>query len=585
MPWALFNRPSIQLASLKGFLSQDSRIEVRNLHPYLGAAKTVGLDRYQAVSENGWAAEAVYSALLFPEMREEAARLYHRSQEGKKPLPPFAVITDQLRQHLDQWLARQDFSSTALVGLSVCFSQLAASLLAAREIKKQWPHLHLVLGGSSCTTDLAKSLLPFYPEIDSIVIGEGEQALAELIASLVENRPCRAKNIITAGKTADHPGLLPANEEIRDLDSLPLPEYQDYFTELREIGLHFIPVLPLEFSRGCWWNRCSFCNLNLQWCGYRFKSWKRMVSEVEELGRCFECLDFTFTDNALPPGEASDFFRSIAQKGKDYRFFAEIRIAADPDVYHLYRQGGLHSIQIGIEALADSLLVRMRKGTTAMDNVAALKFAAAAGLALDGNLILEFPGSTPEEVEETCRVLDLVLPYRPLKAASFFLGHGSPVWRDPASYGIRAILRHPHYGKLFPPDQFRCLDFLIKSYRADRERQRKLWQPVRKRIKRWHAFHAGRKQNHQPPLSCRDGGDFLLIRQERPDGPPLHHRLRGISREIYLACERPVEKNILLHRFRQVTRTQLFSFLNDLERKGLLYCSADSCLALALRTP
>ena len=299
----------------------------------------------------------------------------------------------------------------------------------------------------------------------------------------------------------------------------------------------------------------------------------------------YHCLDFTFTDNALPVKEADRFFEATAAAPRDLRFFGEIRTLKNPDTYRHYRQGGLNTVQIGIEALSDSLLVQMRKGTTVLDNVAAMKFALAADMILDGNLILEFPGSTRQEVTETMRMLDMVLPFRPLAAAGFFLGHGSPVCNHPNQYGITAIVQHPTNRSLYPRNILYKLDMLIKSYRGDRTIQRTRWKMVRKKIRAWQEFHAQRKNPSIPALSYRDGATFLLIRQELPERAPQNHRLQGLSRQIYLACEQPISRKKLLSRFSQVTKEQLFAFLSELEQKNLLYCNETSCLALAVRHP
>jgi hypothetical protein len=108
---------------------------------------------------------------------------------------------------------------------------------------------------------------------------------------------------------------------------------------------------------------------------------------------------------------------------------------------------------------------------------------------------------------------------------------------------------------------------------------------VRDKIDRWHSFHNNRPNTTTPALSYRDGGTFLIIRQELPGSRPLHHRMHGLSRQIYLACEQPVTRKKLLSRFSQVTKEQLFAFLADLEQKNILYCNTISCLALAVRTP
>ena len=584
MPWAIFNRPSIQLGTLKGYLRQElGQVEVQCCHPYLDVAAAVGLDNYRLISENPWAAEALYCGLLFPGQQAQAGQVFRQFMQGTS-VPDYRNLLPILETQLQSWLERQDFGHCDLVGFSVCFSQLPASLYAARAINRSWPDTPIVFGGSTCTPALGHSLLNIFPEIDFIITGEGEQPLKELLLYLNRNAELTSPSILKRECTAISTATNFKNQEIEDLATLPLPDYHDYFEQMKAGGLDFIPVLPLEFSRGCWWNKCTFCNLNLQWQGYRYKKSRQVLDEVKAMVQSYHCIDFTFTDNALPVKEADLFFAATADWDLDLHFFGEIRTLKKATTYNQYRKGGLNSVQIGIEAMSDTLLARMCKGTTVMDNVAAMKFAQAAGMVLDGNLILEFPGSTEQEVSDTLRLLDMVLPFRPLTAAGFFLGHGSPVSNRPREFGIKSIVQHPLNQKLYPADVLDGLDMLIKSYRGDRTVQTARWKPVRDKIARWHAFHSRRPNPSIPPLSYRDGGTFLIIRQELPDSPPLHHRLRGLSRRIYLACEQPVTKKRLLSLFSQVTKKQLYAFLADLERKNILYCDATSCLALAVRT-
>ena len=85
-----------------------------------------------------------------------------------------------------------------------------------------------------------------------------------------------------------------------------------------------------------------------------------------------------------------------------------------------------------------------------------------------------------------------------------------------------------------------------------------------------------------PSLSYRNGGDFIIIRQEHPDVQTQHHRLTGMSREIYLACRKPVPIKSLLSDFNSVTEKALTIFLDDLENKRLLFRDEEMCLALAV---
>jgi len=589
MPWAIFNRPSIQLGALQGYIrANEPSIVASSHHPYLGAAQSIGLDAYRILSEDSWAGEALYSSLLFPEMKEQARSVFHTSLGKKKSaaLSDFDLLRAQLDNHLNNWLDCNDFSRTSLAGFTVCFSQLPATLLAARRLKKRYPDMQVVLGGSTCVPEVGYSLLRTFPEIDFVITGEGEQPLLELCRFLMGRPGDPGPGVLCHGDftgAAPRPSVLSQDQEIPDLNVLPVPDYADYFTELKQSGLAFIPQLPVEFSRGCWWNKCAFCNLNLQWCGYRYKEGGRMRDEVEILANKYRCLDFAFTDNALPPGKAGRFFGAMRDEGRDFRFFAEIRASNKPDQYAIYRRGGLDSVQIGIEAFSDSLLQRMNKGTSVIDNLAAMKQCAAAGIRLDGNLILEFPGSTDEEALETLRVIEFAMPFRPLSGASFFLGHGSPVWKDPASYGIRSIRHHPYNRKLFPAEVLSRLELLIKQGTGDRRRQRILWRPVRKRLQEWRDFHAARSSD-APALSYRDGGDFIIIRQEIPGQPVQQHRLAGMSARIYLACDQPVAIKTLLRAFKSVTEKALRAFLADLEGKKLLFSNEETYLALAVRS-
>lgn len=589
LPWAIFNRPSIQLGALKSFLcSGEKAYTVTAFHPYLDAARCLGPDTYRIVCANGWAGEALYAALLFPERFDRAGEVFHRSlgKKAARNLPAFDVLASRLDRQLDDWLSRHDFSGCGLAGFSVCFSQLAASLLAAARLKKIRPDLPIVFGGSSCAPGLAGAMLEVFPQIDYIVAGEGETPLSNLCRFL-DGRADSPGSGVFRRSGASSGQAAPFRTgccEIPNVDQLPLPNFDDYFAELRSSALNVIPGLPVEFSRGCWWNRCAFCNLNLQWGGYRFKSSERMLREVEYLGSRHRCLDFYFTDNCLPPAEADRFFAARSRSDTDVHFFGEIRPLRKPASYARSRLGGLESVQIGIEALSDSLLKKMNKGVSTMANIAAMKYCTEAGIRLDGNLILEFPASTAEEVAETLRCLDFVLPFQPLKPAAFFLGHGSPAWTRPGEYKIRAIRPHPFNRRLYPEKILARLGMLIEYGIGDRRHQKRLWRPVRRKMMAWADFH-NRRKDPSPPLTYREGGDFIIIRQERPGRPVLHHRLRGPSRAIYLGCSEPVTKNELLRRHSSVSEEQLTGFLDDLERKHLLFRNNDGFLALAVRRP
>jgi len=589
MPWALFNRPSVQLGVLKGYLTKvEPDLQVVCLHPYLGLAKSLGFELYQEISQDVWLCEGLYAGMLFPEQRGVlrtflAKRLRQCKSAGGQNVDR---LWEKVAAHLQYWLAGQEWGKFDLVGFSVCFNQLLASLLAARQIKALHPQLPLVFGGSSCVAEMGSSLLATFPWLDYVVHGEGELPLANLCQVVAGRQTTLAPQIMASTRQIKEEAF--AVCQFKSLAELPTPDFADYFFELRRefSGEPFVPELPVEFSRGCWWGKCTFCNLNLQWHGYRGKSAAQMEQEVLVLSERHGCLDFSFTDNVLPGREATAFFAKMASSKKDFHFFAELRVNQRGETLKGYRQGGLVAVQAGIESLSQGLLDRMRKGATVMENLALMKESLALGIRLDGNLITGFPGSTEVEVEETLANLEFVLPFTPLAAASFFLGHGSEVANNPGDYGIRAIVVHPYNRKLLPPQILSGLTLLLNDYRGDRAHQRKLWQPVVKKIRAWQQFHEARRSPAHllPLLSYRDAGNLLLIRQELPGQATLHHRLRGTSRGIYLACGNMVEFAELAHRFPKIGMEQLTTFLEELTAKRLLFAQGTRYLALAVHT-
>jgi ribosomal peptide maturation radical SAM protein 1 len=597
MPWAIFNRPSIQLGTLKAYLAANSNwFTADTTHPFLEVANVLGTDLYHWISQNPWVSEALYAPLLFPEQAAAAERLAARyvkkADKNIQKKFDFQGITKCLEHHLEHWVDNCDWLQYRLVGFSVCFNQLLASLAAARRIKNNTPQSTIVLGGSACGADAGRSLVKVFKFIDYVIKGEGENALLEL-CEFISGRCCSLPQHILSVPEAGHStreSTPCSNPQLPSLDALPVPDYTDYFADQKKWFSHkpFIPIIPVEFSRGCWWNKCTFCNLNLQWCGYRYKKAAQMVHEITTLAARYDCLDFTFADNMLPPREALHFFSMTANLPSDLSFFAEIRAAGSKksinETFALYRKGGLKTIQVGIEALSDNLLKRMRKGATVIENIGAMRCAVEYGLELQGNLIIHFPGSSPEEVTETLENLDFIFPYTPLALASFFLGLDCPVFQDPAIYGIKAVINHKNNVSIFPRDVLQDLKLLVQDYRGHRMQQRKIWKPVMQKVKLWQEYHAKRKVNglEKPLLFYRDGGDFLLIRQELIDGSVLNHRLKNSSRQIYLFCTNTRTTAEIFEKFPALSQQKILSFLSSLKKKRLVFSDRDKYLALAV---
>jgi ribosomal peptide maturation radical SAM protein 1 len=595
-PWPLYNRPSIQLGTLKAYLQRElPELKADAHHVYLGVAEAIGYDLYKAISERSWISEACFAALLYPERKEIIEGFWRRLTRDLSLEPSFKELCRSLKKVSERLLSSVHWASYPLIGLSVCYGQLTSSLYFIRQIKKVSPHSRIVVGGSSCAGRMGESLLTAFPEIDFVVNGEGELPLLQLVKSLAAD-PGNRKDPPVSGLLTRTSGSAEGFSQVARLDDLPAPDYTDYFESLKGFpeAKRFLPKLPMEMSRGCWWSKttlprrtrgCAFCNLNLQWEGYRSKSHRRIVQELASLADRYELLSVSFTDNLLPPRNLQALFETIARLGRDFRFFAEIRATTSLDELLAMGKAGVAEVQVGIEALSTRLLKKLNKGTTAIQNLEIMKNCEARHAPdLTSNLITHFPGSDEMDVEETLRTLQFAAPLRPLKAAPFWLGYGSPAWRHPGAFGIRKVRNHPFYDHLFPRKILPQLHLMLQGYEGGMKEQQRLWGKVTKVLKSWRTayddLHCA--SNRDPILSYQDGGTFLIVRERRHAADDMTHRLRGSSRRIYLFCEKNRSLSEIVEHFPGLGQEKILPFLNMMVDKRLMFREGERFLSLAV---
>ncbi|HDQ40611.1 MAG TPA: RiPP maturation radical SAM protein 1 [Desulfonatronum sp.] len=585
-PWALYNRPSIQLGALKAHLRQCFQdLPVRAEHFHLGVAACIGYPLYQAVSERTWIAECVAATLLFPAQIPRIEKLFTRESRASRLLRRTGLeyLKTTLDQSCDQFIRTINWADCGLAGFSVSLCQLTATLYLIRQIKKQFPGLPVVVGGSTLAGESAAALTALFPEIDFLIQGEGEAALAELVDGL-----CRRD----LEKAAVHVSSV---TQLRDLDTLPTPDFDDYFALLQSLApdKRFFPVLPVEGSRGCLWQAagqagstggCAFCNLNLQWAGYRSKSPQRIASDIEQLSARHKILSFAFMDNLLPRKGAKELFSLLEESKRQFRLFGEIRADTPVKLLLAMRRAGMHELQVGVEALCTALLARINKGTSALTNMEMLRHCEALGMHHGGNLLLHFPGSTADEVRESLRNLEYAACFRPLKPVSFWLGLDSPVFRQPERHGIRLTGNDPRWEKLFPATVTGKMRMMIQGYTGGLGAQRRLWRPVEIRLRQWRKDYDRLMggPNPGPILGYQDGKDFLIVIHRRTNGNNAVHRLPPTSRQVYLFCRKTRSRERIMARFQQLPADKLDGFLRMMVDKQLMFGEDDRFLSLAV---
>ena len=600
-PWPLYSRPSIQLGAIKAYLqAKHPDVAVHVDHAFLKIAAALDYPLYHEISERTWLAEAVYAALLYPQRFEVVEKFFNRHAKPGSLIKKTGLlkITSVIKKTTDSLIDDIAWNNFQLAGFSVSLCQLTSALYFIKRIKQKYPKLIIAIGGSTFTGSATPQFFDQFTEVDLVVTGEGELPFSQLVGYLKSAgnlSKIPAIEGIATPETVKTNGAPMRFQQMKNLKDLPPPDYDDYFKLLQSLAPRnsFFPTLPAETSRGCWWQRsssaskssgCAFCNLNLQWEGYRSKDPGQVAGEIDYLTAKYQTLAVSIVDNVLPKRASKEIFKKLIGLKKDLRMFSEIRATTARSELDLMAQAGMQEVQIGIEALSTSLLAKLRKGTTAIQNLEIMRDCEALGLANYSNLILHFPGSDEQDVTQTLWSLEFALPYRPLKAVGFWLGLGSPVWKNPGAYGIKSVFNHPNWGCLFPSKILASMRFMIQAYRGDLGYQKKIWRPVEKAMKQWQQTYT--EQNCRPErsssLNFRDGREFLIIHQRKFDAETINHRLVGTSRLIYLYCQHHRSIKRIRERFPAFAEDKILSFLKMMVTKRLMYEEKDRYLSLAI---
>jgi ribosomal peptide maturation radical SAM protein 1 len=587
LPWNQYWLPQASLGALSAYLKQrEPSWDVRAQHAFLDVASEQPA-LYAAVASHDFEGERVYASLMYRSDVEPIAALWrslgadsklgaYLARTGRDPIDVIAELHQRLDRHLDALVDAGDWEGT-VVGLSTSFSQLFGSLLLAERIKARSPSAIIVLGGSTVSpARIADSILATYPSVDFIVRGEGELAFHALIERVASGGTGPLPDgVVDRATTAASTRFW----QVDDLDALPPPDYDSFYDRAGPTGGRM--VLPIEGSRGCWWDRttrspkstCQFCNLNVQWNGYRAKSPHRIAAEMHTLSSRYRTTYINFLDNIVRHRGYDELITAIDELGIDAQIFHEARANLRPvDILRFY-EVGLRVVQFGLEGLSTRFLKRINKGTTTIMNLEVMKTCAELGIESQSNLIVGFPGSTPAEVTETVETIErYAFAYPPTNIAGFELGIDNVVSRFPEDFGITNIRNHERYEGVIPSSVLDKLVTFQFSYEttgvaAD-------WGPVVQRVQRW------TKEYRPHPLWYQHGGEFLHVFRKRGDAKLETFELTGLEATLYHHCL-AMRSREEIDELMGAERSAVDAVLERLIRDDIMYREGSRYLALA----
>lgn len=623
MPWPVADRPSIQLGTLHGLLT-NAGISVRSCSYYLKA-----LDCFHEWTTNGSRPEESFTFEDYENIAENyfgvglgdwifSVPPYHAASKGedeaycqllrKEGVSPATIAKAQVLRTLvprllDELCDEIVAAEPRIVGFTSVFSQGVPSLVLAKMIKARLPETHIVFGGANCDGPMGETLHRIYPWIDSVVRGEAEQVLLKLAREVIDGLPISPQpGLCHRNGDGTSIAIPQGNTDAISMDTVPQPVFEEYFQRLACSPLQTViqprVKIPYESARGCWWgakSHCTFCGLNGSSMAFRAKSPDRVACEIYTLATKYKNLDFEVVDNIVSMEYLDTLLpriHDLRRNGIDLTLFYETKANLRKDQLQMMRDAGVLRIQPGIESLSTPILKLMRKGVSALQNIRLLKWAAELDIDVLWNHLYAFPDE-PQHAEYD-RLADVVKSLAHLEPPSGMIALSvqrfSPYHFEANSkkWGYELVGPMKHYPFLYQTDRETLMDLVYEfEYRyTDGRVPTDYAANLIKEIKGWREMFTA-AQSSRGTLKYRCGPGFMIIRDRRPNLEAYDYQLDHTQSEIYLACDAGAKLPAIVKHLANSGAPlcevgQIEEFLAELVKARLVYEEDGTYLSLAI---
>jgi ribosomal peptide maturation radical SAM protein 1 len=588
MPYAAVQRPPLALGLLKAVLDRDG-IRVQVAPASLWFAEKVGLRLYRQSSPRlpavYLAGEWTFAKAAFRDacgsdedyltwIKADDDKYGYRSGDGL--VSDLRLLRDAASDFIDEAASRVLNTGARVVGCTSTFEQHVSSLALLRRIHELDPEVVTMLGGANCETVMGQATHRSFPWVDYVVSGEADGLITKLCRlALTHGRDALPDDLPSGVLGPCHrlPGMsgrdgrtTVSRAMFRDLDSLPVPHYGEYFGELAKSPLrgNIRPGLPLETSRGCWWgarHQCTFCGLNGSSMIFHSKSPDRVLDEIHELEDQHGISSFEIVDNILDMNYFSTLLPRLAAEPQRRTFFYEVKANLSRRHIETLVNAGVTYVQPGIESLHSEVLRIMDKGIRGWQNVQLLKWARELGVLVAWFMLWGFPGEVDDYYQQMAQWLPLLEHLQPPGALARLRYDRYSVYYDRAEQMGLELLPVPAMSHVYPlplADLGKLTYFFIAGPKTtlagavpgtsstDLSRRPGL-QAVRDGIQHWRAaFHA----DLRPILSMQDRDGKLSIIDSRDCATTQHRMLTGVIRAVCLACDAAPRSDKIAERVR-----------------------------------
>jgi anaerobic magnesium-protoporphyrin IX monomethyl ester cyclase len=297
-----------------------------------------------------------------------------------------------------------------IVGVTATTLLYKSAMKLVTIIREVQPDVITVLGGSHGSF-WDQNALQEYPSLDIVVRLEGENTLLEL-AEKLQTKTALSGVLGITYRNAD--GKIVRNPDrpyIENLDSLPFPAH--HLLPLENLKHNGKIIFPLVSSRGCvYW--CDFCStVRMFGRGYRMRSAKNVVDEMQLVHEKYGVDQVTFYDDAfsVDRNRVVEICRELQARKLKLKWDCGTRVdMVDRELLTIMRNAGCFAVWLGVESGSELILGAMNKKIKIEQTKQAYKTAHQVGLMTIANVVLGFPGETEDTALQTINLVKELNP-------------------------------------------------------------------------------------------------------------------------------------------------------------------------------
>ena len=602
MPWLVSRRPSLPMGILKAICTEED-VSSTVIYGNFDMASRIGMRTAgKLASERSLfgLSEHVFACSLFGRQALHSDQFINRmaeSSEISNLLPRqfwFALRDEIVPQFISDMVQRILNAKPSIVGFSSTFNQVMSSLAIAAKLRERDPKIKILLGGACFHDPMGQEYHRVCSEfIDHVFLGEGDDSFRQLLRCWKQGQSFDGLPGITYlvdGEVCYNP-----TQPVENLDSIPIPDYDDYYDEGQRLALErrmrfHVEALPYESSRGCWWgqkNHCTFCGLTDDALNFRGKSPQRVMQEISALSTRYQETNLLAVDLIVSWPGMTPVLDELAHQDVDLALFYEVKASMKKNQFELLRNAGVSRIQPGIESFSTEALRHMDKGTSFIINVQFLKWAREYEIMPVYNLLFGFPGEKAEWYDGVLDYYDLLHHLQPPGCLPHLIEihRFSPLFDKSEEFGMNTLKPRSDFAYCFPEgviDLNKCSYYFYEEGGNANE-----WDEfsdymnrTRSAVANWiDAYSLGKKP---PSLTYRIGKGFIYIRDFRAR-PRREYKMVEEYMDVFLLCDRITPRKrlhkTLSHKY---TAEEINQAIEGLTKRGLLISEGNKLLTLAV---